>query len=163
QIRARDARLPVILVTGHGTTDLAIEAMKHGAFDYLLKPLSYDRLKEVIDRAGAGGRLMTVRALVGDEASEDGGEALVGHCRARQEVSKRIGRVGGSDSTVLGPGESGTGKDPVARAVYQHSRRADKPFLAINCGAIPEGLVESELFGHERGAFTGAERKRIGR
>jgi two-component system nitrogen regulation response regulator GlnG len=163
QIRARDARLPIILVTGHGTTDLAIEAMKRGAFDYLLKPLSYDHLKEVIDRAGAGGRLMTVRALVGDEAADDAGDALIGHCPAMQEVYKGIGRVAASDSTVLVLGESGTGKELVARAVYQHSRRADKPFLAINCGAIPEGLVESELFGHERGAFTGAERKRIGR
>jgi two-component system nitrogen regulation response regulator GlnG len=163
QIRALDARLPIILITGHGTTDLAIEAMKRGAFDYLLKPLSYDRLKEVIDRAGAGGRLMTVRALVGDEASEEGGDALIGNCPAMQEVYKGIGRVAASDSTVLVLGESGTGKELVARAVYQHSRRSDKPFLAINCGAIPEGLVESELFGHERGAFTGAERKRIGR
>jgi two-component system nitrogen regulation response regulator GlnG len=163
QIRACDARLPVILVTGHGTTELAIEAMKRGAFDYLLKPLSYDRLKEVIDRAGAGGRLMTVRALVGDEAADETGDALIGHCPAMQEVYKGIGRVAASDSTVLVLGESGTGKELVARAVYQHSRRSDKPFLAINCGAIPEGLVESELFGHERGAFTGAERKRIGR
>ncbi len=163
QVRDLDARLPVILITGHGTTDLAIEAMKRGAFDYLLKPLRYDQLKEVIDRAGVGGRLMTVPALVGDEPPADNGDALIGHCPAMQEVYKAIGRVAESDSTVLVLGESGTGKELVARALYQHSRRADRPFLAINCGAIPEGLVESELFGHEKGAFTGAERKRIGR
>src|SRR6185295_14429005 len=108
-------------------------------------------------------RLMTVRALVGDEATDDGGDALIGRCPAMQEVYKGIGRVAASDSTVLVLGESGTGKELVARAVYQHSRRADRPFLAINCGAIPEGLVESELFGHERGAFTGADRQRVGK
>ena len=159
-----DARLPIILITGHGTTELAIEAMKRGAFDYLLKPLSYDQLRETIDRAGASNRLMTVPALVGDESeSMQGGDALIGHCPAMQEIYKAIGRVAATDSTVLVLGESGTGKELVARAIYQHSRRAEKTFLAINCGAIPESLVESELFGHEKGAFTGADRKRIGK
>ena len=164
RIKQVNARVPVILVTGHGTTDLAIEAMKRGAFDYLLKPLRYDQLRDVVGRACASGRLMTVRAVVAEaEAVPDQADALVGRCEAMQEVYKAIGRVATTDATVLILGESGTGKELVARAVYQHSGRAAQPFLAINCGAIPENLIESELFGHEKGAFTGADRRRIGK
>ena len=164
RVKCLDARIPIILVTGHGTTDLAIEAMKRGAFDYLLKPLRYDQLKEVVDRACASSRLMTVPAVVADaEPVPDRADVLIGRCEAMQAVYKAIGRVAGTDTTVLILGESGTGKELVARAVYQHSKRADRPFLAINCGAIPENLVESELFGHEKGAFTNADRKRIGK
>jgi two-component system nitrogen regulation response regulator GlnG len=164
RIKAVDARVPVILVTGHGTTDLAIEAMKQGAFDYLLKPIPYDRLREVIARACASGRLMTVPAVVADtEPIPERADALVGRCDAMQQVYKAIGQVAGTDATVLITGESGTGKELVARAIYQHSKRANQPFMAIHCGAIPEGLVESELFGHEKGAFTGADRRRIGK
>ena len=164
RLKEVDARVPVILVTGHGTTDLAIEAMKRGAFDYLLKPLPYDRLRELIGRACASSRLMRVPAVVGDPAAvPDTADALVGRCPGMQEVYKAVGRVAPTDTTVLILGESGTGKELVARAIYQHSRRADKPFLAINCGALPENLLESELFGHEKGAFTGADRKRIGK
>ena len=163
-LRAIDARVPVILVTGHGTTDLAIEAMKHGAFDYLHKPLELPLLRELIDRAVRSSQFMRVPATYAtDEATIAGGDQLVGHCPAMQEVYKAIGRVTAQDVTVLIQGESGTGKELVARAIYQHSGRADKPFLAINCGAIPESLIESELFGHEKGAFTGADRKRIGK
>ncbi|HSQ54225.1 MAG TPA: sigma-54 dependent transcriptional regulator, partial [Gemmata sp.] len=159
-----DARIPIILITGHGTTDLAIEAMKRGAFDYLLKPLRYDQLKEVVDRACASSRLMTVPAIVADKGPiPDRADALLGRCEAMQAIYKAIGRVAGTDTTVLILGESGTGKELVARAVYQHSKRASRAFLAINCGAIPENLIESELFGHEKGAFTGADRKRIGK
>ena len=164
RVKQADARVPVILVTGHGTTDLAIEAMKRGAFDYLLKPLRYDQLRDVVARACASNRLMTVPAVVADAgAVPDQADALVGRCPAMQEVYKAIGRVAATDATVLILGESGTGKELVARAVYQHSRRAARPFLAINCGAIPETLIESELFGHEKGSFTGAERRRIGK
>ncbi|MDB5308086.1 MAG: response regulator with CheY-like receiver, AAA-type ATPase, and DNA-binding domain [Gemmataceae bacterium] len=162
RIKQVDARTPVILVTGHGTTDLAIEAMKRGAFDYLLKPLAYDQLRELVDRACVSSRLMHVPAVVGEGAPAES-DALVGRCPAIQEVFKAIGRVAGTNATVLILGESGTGKELVARAIYQHSKRADKPFLAVNCGAIPESLLESELFGHEKGAFTGADRKRIGK
>jgi two-component system nitrogen regulation response regulator GlnG len=159
-----DARTPVILVTGHGTTDLAIEAMKRGAFDYLLKPLAYDQLRELVDRACASSRLMHVPAVVaGPGGAPAESDALVGRCPAMQDVFKAVGRVAGTNATVLVLGESGTGKELVARAIYQHSRRADKPFLAVNCGAIPESLLESELFGHEKGAFTGADRRRIGK
>src|SRR5207302_6086542 len=130
----------------------------------LLKPLRYDQLKEAIDRACASSRLMTVPAVVADAgAVPDRADALVGRCEGMQAVYKAVGRVAGTDATVLILGESGTGKELVARAIYQHGNRADKPFLAVNCGAIPETLLESELFGHEKGAFTGADRKRIGK
>ncbi len=163
-IQQLDARTPVILITGHGTTELAIEAMKRGAFDYLLKPLRYDELKEVVRRAGDSGRLMHVPAVLSESAEvPDTADAMVGRCPAVQEVYKQVGRVAGTAATVLLRGESGTGKELVARAIYQHSPRKDRPFLAINCAAIPEHLLESELFGHERGAFTGADRKRIGK
>ena len=164
RFRTIDARIPVVLITGHGTTDLAIEAMKEGAFDYLLKPLELAVLRELIDRAVQSSRQMRVPASMPEvEAAPLAGDLLIGRCPAMQEVYKAIGRVARQDVTVLILGESGTGKELVARAIYQHSSRADKPFVAINCGAIPENLVESELFGHEKGAFTNADRKRIGR
>ena len=164
RVKEVDVRIPVVLITGHGTTDLAIEAMKRGAFDYLLKPLRYDQLREIVSRACASSRLMTTPAMIADtEPIPDRADVLVGRCEAIQDVYKAIGRVAATDATVLILGESGTGKELVARAVYQHSGRADKPFLAINCGAIPENLIESELFGHEKGAFTGADRRRIGK
>ena len=164
QLRAVDARVPIILVTGHGTTDLAIEAMKEGAYEYLLKPLELPELRVLIDRAAQSAKLMrTPAAVPGLGDAPPGADALLGKCPAMQEVYKAIGRVAQQDVTVLVLGESGTGKELVARAIYQHSKRADKPFLAINCAAIPEALLESELFGHERGAFTGADRRRIGK
>jgi two-component system nitrogen regulation response regulator GlnG len=164
RIRAVDARIPVILVTGHGTADLAIEAMKEGAWEYLLKPLELGQLRDVIDRALRSSRLMRTPAEVAEgEPATTKSDLLVGRCPAIQEVYKAIGRVARQNITTLILGESGTGKELVARAIYQHSDRANHPFLAINCGAIPENLLESELFGHEKGAFTGADRRRIGK
>ena len=164
QLRQLDARIPVILITGHGTSDLAIEAMKRGAYEYLTKPLELPQLRELVERACASSRLMCVPAVLATETpTPEQTDVLVGHCPAMQEVYKAIGRVASQDVSVLILGESGTGKELVARAIYQHSRRAGKPFLAINCAAIPEPLLESELFGHEKGAFTGADRKRIGK
>ncbi len=164
RIRAVDARIPIILITGHGTTDLAIEAIKEGAFEYLLKPLELAELRDMIGRALRTSRLMRVPATMPEvEPAPPTGDLLIGRCPAMQAVYKAIGRVARQDVTVLILGESGTGKELVARAVYQHSRRAERPFLAVNCAAIPETLLESELFGHERGAFTGADRKRIGK
>jgi two-component system nitrogen regulation response regulator GlnG len=165
RIRQLDARIPVIFITGHGTTDTAIEAMKLGAYDYLLKPLELPELRDKLARAFEISRLMHVPAVLPAEAEAPPGQSdiLVGRCPAMQEVYKAIGRVASQDVTVFLQGESGTGKELVARAIYQHSRRSSGPFLALNCAAIPEPLLESELFGHERGAFTGAERKRIGK
>jgi two-component system nitrogen regulation response regulator GlnG len=154
----------VILMTGHGTADTAIEAMKMGAYDYLVKPLDADQLVHVVGQAMVISRLMNVPAIVEEGyLPEDRPDRLIGRGAAMQAVCKQIGRVAPQDVNVLILGESGTGKELVARAIYHHSRRQLSPFLAINCAAIPESLLESELFGHERGAFTGAERRRIGK
>jgi DNA-binding NtrC family response regulator len=163
-IRRTDSKVPVIFITAHNTTELAIEAMKLGALDYLLKPLELDDLCPLVDRAFEISRLMRVPAVVpGEEQVTESSDVLVGQCAAMQKVYKQIGRVAPQDVTVLILGESGTGKELVARAIYQHSQRAPGPFLGINCAAIPETLLESELFGHEKGSFTGADRKRIGK
>src|SRR6516165_8009622 len=164
RIRALDARTPVIFITGKTTTDTAIEAMKLGAYDYLFKPLELGPLRQTIDRAVALSRLVHTPAVVAeDEAVDERADAIIGRCPAMLQVYKAIGRVADQDVTALVTGETGTGKELVARAIYQHSRRAAGPFLAINCAAIPEQLLESELFGHEKGAFTGADRRRIGK
>ncbi|VTT96481.1 response regulator with -like aaa-type and dna-binding domains : Response regulator with CheY-like receiver, AAA-type ATPase, and DNA-binding domains OS=Singulisphaera acidiphila (strain ATCC BAA-1392 / DSM 18658 / VKM B-2454 / MOB10) GN=Sinac_1278 PE=4 SV=1: Response_reg: Sigma54_activat: HTH_8 [Gemmataceae bacterium] len=164
RLRAIDARIPVILVTGHGTTDLAIQAMTEGVYEYALKPLELPDLRRLIDRALRSAELMRTPAAMPEvEPAPPAADVLLGRCPAMLEVYKAVGRVARQNVTVLVRGESGTGKELVARAVYQHSLRADKPFLAINCAALPENLLESELFGHEKGAFTGADRKRVGK
>lgn len=164
KLRQIDARVPILFITGLGTTDQAIEAMKLGAFDFLLKPLEIAAVRELVAKAFEISRLQRVPALVAEEEPvTETSDVLVGRCPAMQEVYKAIGRVAPQNVTVLILGESGTGKELVARAIYQHSNRAHAPFLAFNCAAIPETLLESELFGHEKGAFTGAERKRIGK
>jgi two-component system nitrogen regulation response regulator GlnG len=163
-IRRIDGRIPVIFITWAATADTAIEAMKEGAYDYLFKPLDLARLRGVVAQAVELGQLMRRPAVVAEAAvPEDGGDAIIGRCPAMGEVYKAIGRVAAQNVIALITGESGTGKELVARAIYQHSARARAPFLAINCAAIPENLLESELFGHEKGAFTGADRKRIGK
>jgi two-component system nitrogen regulation response regulator GlnG len=166
RMRALEPKLPVILMTAHGTAETAIEAMKRGAFDYVLKPWKLADLKTLVAKALDASRLSRVPALFAEE-TDDGEEArvdrIVGQSPAMQAVYKEIGRIAGQDVNVLILGESGTGKELVARAIYRHSRRSDGPFLAINCAAIPETLLETELFGHEKGAFTGADRRRIGK
>jgi nitrogen regulation protein NR(I) len=164
RIRQIDARLPVIIITAHGTTETAIEAMKLGAFDYLLKPLDLTQLRDVVARALHLSQISRTPAMYDENAPpEVESDQMVGSSPAMQELYKSIGRIAPQDVTVLILGESGTGKEMVARAIYQHSRRSRSPLLAINCAAIPEPLLESELFGHERGAFTGADRRRIGK
>ncbi len=160
-----DPKVPVILITAGGTSDTAIEAMKLGAFDYLLKPLDFGRVRSLVRRAFEIRRLMHEPVSVDPQAGEipPGRDAIVGRGPAMQEVYKAIGRVAPQTVTVLIRGESGTGKELVGRAIYHHSNRADGPFLAVNCAAIPETLLESELFGHEKGSFTGADRRRIGK
>ncbi len=164
RIHRIDAKIPVIFITGHGTTAAAIEAMRLGAYEYLLKPLELDQLCDVVGRAFEISRLMHVPAVIAeDEQKTEDADSLIGRCPAMQEVYKAIGRVAPQNVTVLILGESGTGKELVARALYHYSDRSQGPFLAINCAAIPENLLESELFGHEKGAFTGADRRRIGK
>src|SRR5437762_7481881 len=138
--------------------------MKQGAYDYLFKPLDLNQLRRVVAEALEVAQRMRAPAVVAETAADPDVEgAIVGSCPAMREVYKAIGRVAAQNVPVLITGESGTGKELVARAIYQHGPRAKAPFLALNCGAIPETLLESELFGHEKGAFTGAERRRIGK
>jgi len=163
-IRQVDGRIPVIFITLARSADSAIEAMRQGAYDYLFKPLDLQELRRVINEALEVGRRMRRPAAVAETPPDpDFPGAIVGTCPAMREVYKSIGRVAAQNLPVLITGESGTGKELVARAIYQHGPRARAPYRALNCAAIPESLLESELFGHERGAFTGADRKRIGK
>src|SRR6059058_6067600 len=163
-IRRIDARIPVIFITLAKSADAAIEAMKQGAYDYLFKPLDLHQLRRVVGEALDVARRMREPAVVAETLPDpDVDGAIVGSCPAMREVYKAIGRVAAQNVPVLVTGESGTGKELVARAIYQHGPRAKAPFLALNCAAIPEPLLESELFGHEKGAFTGADRRRIGK
>lgn len=161
QLHAAKPRLPIILMTAHHTTETAIEATKLGAYDYLLKPFDPAELLELVAKAAASSRLVSDEVEVGPVTSSK--DAIIGQGRAMQNVYKDIGRFAAKPVTVLIQGETGTGKELVARALYQHSDRANQPFIVVNCVAIPETLLESELFGHEQGAFTGATARRIGR
>src|SRR5437762_7734634 len=163
-IRRLDARIPVIFVTMAKGADAAIEAMKQGAYDYLFKPLDLHQLRRVVGEALEVARRMRQPAVLAETTPDPDVEgAIIGSCPAMREVYKAIGRVAGQNVPVLITGESGTGKELIARAIYQHGPRAKAPFLALNCAAIPEQQLESELFGHEKGAFTGADRRRIGK
>jgi DNA-binding NtrC family response regulator len=161
QIRKLDERVPVIFITAGGESDTAIEAMKLGALDFLLKPLDVSRVKELVHQALEIHRLMETPVELPRPAGGD--NQLIGRSPQMLEVYKAIGRVAPQTVTVLICGESGTGKELIARAIYQHSERRGKPFLAVNCAALPETLLESELFGHEKGSFTGADHRRIGK
>ncbi len=159
-----EPKLPVIIITAYGTTETAIEATKLGAFEYVLKPFeNFQDILALIGQALEAGRFMRSRVELDVAPAAAGADAIVGRSKVMQEVYKAIGRVAPTDATVLIRGESGTGKELVARAIYQHSLRSAKPFLIINCVAIPETLLESELFGYEKGAFTGAINRRVGK
>jgi two-component system response regulator AtoC len=167
------ADLPVIVITAYGGSAAAIEAMRRGAYDYLTKPFDLDEVQLTLKRAlwqrALAFEVKDLRSRTGgaaDEGADEPGEAepeLVGQSAAMREVFKLIGLAAATDAAVLSVGESGTGKELVAAALHRHSDRASGPFIRVNCGALPEGLVESELFGHERGAFTGADRQKPGR
>jgi len=161
ELHAARPRLPILMMTAHGTTESAIEATQSGAYDYLVKPFEMPELLTLVEQAVAASRLMTEPVQIGETGPAR--DAIVGNSRAMQSIYKEIGRIAAKPVGVLIRGETGTGKELIARAIYQHSDRAAAPFVAINCAAIPETLLESELFGHERGAFTGAESRRIGR
>jgi len=162
-IHAIEPKLPVIMMTAFGTTETAIEATKMGAFDYILKPFDIPDMLGNIRQALEAGRFMRSPVNMDPTLDDVTGEAIIGRSRLMQEVYKAIGRVASTHATVLIRGESGTGKELVARAIYQHSPRSNRPFLVINCVAIPENLLESELFGYEKGAFTGASHRRVGK
>ncbi len=163
RLHASEPKLPVIIMTAFGTTETAIKATRMGAFDYILKPFDIPELLATIRKALNAGRFMRTPIALNTIPEKADRDAIIGSGPAMQEVYKAIGRVAATDATVLIRGESGTGKELAARAIYQHSQRAHKPFLVINCVAIPETLLESELFGYEKGAFTGAAHRRIGK
>ncbi len=165
RLHAIDPRVPIIMMTAYSKTETAIEAMRRGAFEYFVKPVDLSVLKQAIDRALYISRLNQVPALLPHEREEPSAdsEQFIGQSSAMQEVYKSIGRVAPQDVTVLILGESGTGKELVARSIFHYSKRSEKPFLAVNCAALSESLLESELFGHEKGAFTGADSRRIGK
>ena len=148
--------IPVIIMTAHSDLDSAVESYEHGAWEYLPKPFDIEEAISMVQRATAI-----------DESSDDkeieSQAEVIGEAPAMQEVFRAIGKLSNSNSTVLLNGESGTGKELVARALFQHSPRKDKPFIALNMADIPKELLEAELFGHEKGAFTGADERRIGR
>ncbi len=162
-IREINPKQVVIMMTAYGSSQTAIEAMKRGAFDYVLKPFDIPDLKRLIARGVEAAEAIKEDASPGEVSADDMQSGFIGDSPAMQKIYKQMGQVAPTDATVLIQGESGTGKELVARAIYNHSRRAGKPFVIINCAAIPENLLESELFGHEKGSFTGAMTQRIGK
>lgn len=165
KIRAIDARLPVIFITSMDDSDTAIEAMKLGAYEFCTKPLDIAQVQDFVERAINARRLMRTPVTFDDTDDLPTAESdqLVGKSSTMVEVYKQIGRVAAQNVPVLIRGESGTGKELIARAIYQHSSRSEECYLAINCAALSETLLESELFGHEKGAFTGADSRHIGK
>lgn len=166
EIRKISVETPVIVFTAFGTSERAIEAMKIGAFDYLEKPFELDEFVLTVERAFEYQKLLTevrqLRSMVKDVRSQPGDGQIIGSNQKMQEIFKLIGRIAPTDATVLIQGESGTGKELIADAIQRHSLLADKPYVKINCGALSESILESEIFGHEKGSFTGAESRRKG-
>ena len=164
EIQEIDRKLPVIFITAEADSETAIQAIQMGAYDYIAKPLNVKQLAALVERAVRTREFMNVPVALGtDTLGDQTRDVFIGRSPQMLEVFKAIGRVAKQNVTVLIRGESGTGKELVARAIYQHSNRYDKPFLEVNCAALPDSLLESELFGHEKGSFTGADRRRIGK
>src|SRR5690348_4339908 len=163
-VKELDSELPVIVMTAHGSIQDAVDAMKHGALDFLAKPVDPDHLQLLVSRTLEQQRLLNDYRLLKEEAAaRRGGQNIIGDAASLRQVLAAIDRAAGTDTTVLLEGESGTGKELCARAVHNSSARSNGPFVAINCAAIPENLLEAELFGYERGAFTGATQRKIGK
>jgi two-component system response regulator AtoC len=164
RVHALRPSLPVVLVTAHATVETAVEAMRKGALHYLTKPIRYDELAMVLRHAVAHERARRdVLRLRGELERAAGFEEIVGGSAAMREVFSMVEQVAPADATVLIRGETGTGKELVARAIHRRSPRCERSFVAVNCTAIPKDLMESEFFGHEKGAFTGATQRRVGR
>jgi len=163
-IRAANPRQLVVLMTAFGTAQTAIEAMKYGAFDYVMKPFDPQKVLALVNNAlKVHADLRAVGSYQPIINTEDYKEGIVGSSLVMQDVFKIVGQVTASDVTVMVTGESGSGKELVARSIWKHSHRSNKPFIAVNCAAIPDNLIESELFGHEKGSFTGATAQRLGK
>ncbi|RJQ46917.1 MAG: sigma-54-dependent Fis family transcriptional regulator [Nitrospiraceae bacterium] len=161
QLKSLEPLLTVVIMTAFSTSEKAITAMKFGAYDYITKPVDNDMLLSLVEKAILTGKMSS--PVTFEQTSGDETERIIGNSPAMLEIFKKIGQIAASAMTVLLRGETGTGKELIARAIYQHSDRVNKPFLPVNCAAIPETLLESELFGHEKGAFTGADNKKIGK
>lgn len=163
EIRSLDPMITVLIITAHGNIRDAVEAMRDGAFNYIEKPVQQADIEELVEKATTAHALLTETGLSSPKMKLDNGEDFIGNSSQMRSVFQVIQRVGAVETSVLIRGENGTGKELVARAIHFNSPRKDKPFVAINCGAVPENLVESEFFGHEKGAFTGADQRHIGR
>ncbi|HEY2951536.1 MAG TPA: sigma-54 dependent transcriptional regulator [Verrucomicrobiae bacterium] len=163
QLQARPIKPLVVIISGFGSVESAVECMRNGAFDYLIKPFSAEQLEVTLKKAEQYTQLVKVNQFLSHEDDEDSGYELLGKSKVMEDLRQLIRKVARTQATVLIHGESGTGKELVARALYRNSPRANAPFIKVNCAAIPENLIESEFFGHEKGAFTGAMTKREGR
>ncbi|WP_026840411.1 sigma-54-dependent transcriptional regulator [Citrifermentans bremense] len=164
RVKASSPRTEVILVTGYGSAETAVQAMKKGAYDYITKPLNIEELRIIIDKALEKGQLVSENVYLKKQLRDKYEFAnIIGNSQAMQQLFSRMKRIIKTDSTVLILGESGTGKELVAKAIHFNGNRKDKPFIAVNCSAIPENLLESELFGHVKGAFTGAVKEKVGK
>jgi len=164
EVKDADSTIPVILMTAYGSIEEAVTAMKEGAFDFIQKPVDLEHLKLLMERAARQQELLRENLILREEyAARYGFPRILGEHESMKQSSQQVQRVAATDSTVLLLGESGTGKELFARAIHHLSRRRDEPFVALNCAAIPEGLVENELFGHEKGAYTGAGTRKIGK